>query len=141
MDYVLLSALEGVHVERLVLSYDIACQWKVHLLERAKALVDKADVSTRLEKFDIQFGLPVWHAAVHELTCRMANSLSFAKGVGRTDGEGIERTWAILNPIGFATKEMGEGGRHDNIEDKVDHVNFEKNIGQGTWTVLLGVPS
>ncbi|KAJ7212313.1 hypothetical protein GGX14DRAFT_564781 [Mycena pura] len=131
MDHVLLSALEGVEVERLVFSYDIACQWKVHLLERAKALTEKANISTRLDKFDIQFGLPVWHAAVHELKCRMANSLSFAKGVGRTDGEGIERTWSILNPIGFATKEMGEGGRHDNIEDKVDHVNFEKNVGQG----------
>ncbi|KAJ7191975.1 hypothetical protein GGX14DRAFT_406796 [Mycena pura] len=47
-----------------------------------------------------------------------------------TRSKGIEHTWSILNSVGFATKEMGEGGHHDNIEDKVDHVNFKKNIGQ-----------
>ncbi|KAJ7191974.1 hypothetical protein GGX14DRAFT_406795 [Mycena pura] len=61
VDYVLLSALGGVGVERLVLLYDIACQWKVDLLERAKATVEKTDFSTRLKDFEIQFGLPVWH--------------------------------------------------------------------------------
>ncbi|KAF8131316.1 hypothetical protein K438DRAFT_1788310 [Mycena galopus ATCC 62051] len=58
-------------------------------------------------------------------------TLSYAEGVGRPDGEGIERTWAVLNPLGFSTKEMGNGAQHDTIEDKVDHLNFEKNIGQG----------
>ncbi|KAJ7050211.1 hypothetical protein C8F01DRAFT_1377813 [Mycena amicta] len=37
----------------------------------------------------------------------------------------------VLNPIGWSTKEMGEGARHDAIEDKIDHLNFEKNVGQG----------
>ncbi|KAF7309126.1 CxC2 domain-containing protein [Mycena kentingensis (nom. inval.)] len=62
----------------------------------------------------------------------MANSLSYTRGVGRTDGEGIERTWAILNTMSYATKEMAQGNRHDTLEDKVDHINFEKNVGQGT---------
>ncbi|KAJ7064150.1 hypothetical protein C8F01DRAFT_1081512 [Mycena amicta] len=106
-----MHALGNARVKRLVLSYDIACQWKLHLRERV-------------------FALPVWHASAHEENCRATNSLSYAVGVGRTDGEGIERTWAILNPIGFATKEMGQGNRHDTIEDKVDHLNFEKNAGQ-----------
>ncbi|KAJ6489330.1 hypothetical protein C8R47DRAFT_1215677 [Mycena vitilis] len=80
----------------------------------------------------MQFALPVWHAVAHETACRTQNSLSFATGVGRTDGEGIERTWSILNPLGFATKEMGEGARHDALENKIDHINFEKNVKQGT---------
>ncbi|KAF7323529.1 CxC2 domain-containing protein [Mycena kentingensis (nom. inval.)] len=84
-----------------------------------------------LSNFEIQFALPVWHAAAHELGCQAAMSLSHKKGVGRTDGEGIERTWSVLNPISFATKEMGEGNRHDHIEDKVDHIGFEKNCTQG----------
>ncbi|KAF7305707.1 CxC2 domain-containing protein [Mycena chlorophos] len=130
MDYILMQALTDERVEQLVLSYDISCQWKIHLRERVKKIVQGTGAKD-LEAFRIRFALPVWHAAAHEISCREALSLSHAPGVGRTDGEGIERTWAVLNPISFATKEMGAGNRLDTIEDKVDHVNFEKNIGQG----------
>ncbi|KAJ7059329.1 hypothetical protein C8F01DRAFT_989825, partial [Mycena amicta] len=130
MDYILMHALGDTRVKELVFSYDIACQWKVHLRERVKAIVMKSGAAN-LDEFRIRFGLPVWHAAAHEINCREALSLGHIVGVGRTDGEGIERTWAVLNPIGFATKEMGEGNRHDTIEDKVDHMNFEKNVGEG----------
>ncbi|KAF7289215.1 CxC2 domain-containing protein [Mycena indigotica] len=122
-----LCAVGGSTVKRIVISYDIACQWKQHILERATRLSTNPAIPTNLSEYDLQFALPVWHAAAHEINCQAANSLTHAVGVGRTDGEGIERTWAILNPIGFSTKEMGEGNRHDTIDDKVDHLNFEKN--------------
>ncbi|KAF7304157.1 CxC2 domain-containing protein [Mycena indigotica] len=92
---------------------------------------DNPTITTDLHQYDIDFALPVWHAVVHEPTCQAKYSLSYLRGVGRTDGEGIERTWSILNPISFATKEMGEGNRHDTIDDKLDHINFEKNMLQG----------
>ncbi|KAJ7059318.1 hypothetical protein C8F01DRAFT_1301916 [Mycena amicta] len=151
MDWILLSAVDGIGVKQLVLSYDIACQWKQRLAIRAATVLSREAerleelaeeegwedveqgpaIRTELGKYRLQFGLPVWHAAAHEASCQVANSLSHAVGVGRTDGEGIERTWAILNPIGFSTKEMGEGHRHDTIDDKVDHINFGKNIKEG----------
>ncbi|KAJ7054997.1 hypothetical protein C8F01DRAFT_994818 [Mycena amicta] len=131
MDYVLMHALRRDSVKRLVLSYDIACQWKQHLRERVVKILDHSGIPPNLDDFNIQYALPVWHAAAHEESCQATNSLSYAVGVGRTDGEGIERTWAVLNPIGFATKEMGQGNRHDTIDDKVDHINFEKNVGLG----------
>ncbi|KAJ7617990.1 hypothetical protein FB45DRAFT_756044 [Roridomyces roridus] len=131
MDYILLSALTGVCVLGLAISYDIACQWKVNLPSRAKTIAESTDIDTNLEEFDIQYALPVWHAAAHEISCQTENSLSYTEGVGRTDGEGIERTWAVLNPVGYATKEMGEGARQDQIENKIDHLNFEKNVKEG----------
>ncbi|KAF8216257.1 hypothetical protein K438DRAFT_1954884 [Mycena galopus ATCC 62051] len=131
MDYILLSSIIGVTLLLLVLSYDIACQWKINLLPRAEQIKETTNLRPRLDEYEIVFALPIWHAAAHEIECQTQNSLSYAEGVGRTDGEGIERTWAVLNPLGFSTKEMGNGARHDAIEDKVDHLNFEKNIGQG----------
>ncbi|KAF7310200.1 CxC2 domain-containing protein [Mycena indigotica] len=131
MDWVFLNAVGGLGVRRLVISYDIACQWKQRIRERATKLSKNSVIVTKLDDYALQFALPVWHAVAHESSCQAANSLTHAVGVGRTDGEGIERTWAILNPIGFSTKEMGEGNRHDTIEDKIDHVNFEKNVKQG----------
>ncbi|KAJ7064503.1 hypothetical protein C8F01DRAFT_1053985 [Mycena amicta] len=131
MDYIFMHALADARVKQFVVSYDISCQWKINLRSCVLNILGASDLPAKLEDFNIQFGLPVWHAAAHEESCQAANSLSYAVGVGRTDGEGIERTWAVLNPIGFATKEMGEGNRHDTIEDKVDHINFEKNVGEG----------
>ncbi|KAJ7201941.1 hypothetical protein B0H12DRAFT_1063385 [Mycena haematopus] len=142
MDYILMSALLGVAVLLLAISYDIVCQWKLHLLRRAKAINEKTSLQTRLEDFEIVYALPVWHAAAHETSCQTENSLSYTVGVGRTDGEGIERTWAVLNPLGFSTKEMGNGARHDAIENKVDHLNFEKNVGQSdtlAWKLIVAI--
>ncbi|KAJ7058639.1 hypothetical protein C8F01DRAFT_1255789 [Mycena amicta] len=130
IDYILLHALGDARVKQLLLLYDITCQWRIHLRERVLKIANEAGLLPDLSNFDIRFGLPVWHAAAHEVNCQEAMSLSHLHGVGRTDGEGIERTWAILNPISFATKEMGEGNRLDSIEDKVDHVCLEKNVGQ-----------
>ncbi|KAF7305858.1 CxC2 domain-containing protein [Mycena chlorophos] len=131
MDWILLSALRDANVERINISYDIVCQWKVHLATRARKIRLKNPELLDLDKFDVRFGLPVWHAGVHELLCRSENSLSVIDGVGKTDGESIERLWSTLNPVGYATKEMGAGARHDAIEDHIDYLNFQKNISQG----------
>jgi hypothetical protein len=92
MDYILLASLMGVAVLALAISYDIACQWEVDLPARAKKIEETTTLPTCLEDFEIQFALPVWHAKVHKTSCQMQNSLSYAVGVGQTDGEGIERT-------------------------------------------------
>lgn len=136
IDYIVLMALMGVTLLAIALSYDIMCQWKLHLQARAKKIEDAMGLSTHLADFEIVYGLPVWHAAAHETSCQTQNSLSYAEGVGRTDGEGIERTWSVLNPLAYSTKEMGKGARHDAIENKVDHMNFEKNVGQGGSLVV-----
>ncbi|KAF7299453.1 CxC2 domain-containing protein [Mycena indigotica] len=131
IDYVVMATLQGEKVINVTISYDIACHWQVLLPARGERIRQRGDLTTDLSKYKMQFALPVWHASAHEINCRSKNTLSYAHGVGKTDGEGIERTWSLLNPSAWATKEMGEGARHDTLEDKIDHLNFEKNIGQG----------
>ncbi|KAJ7740829.1 hypothetical protein B0H16DRAFT_1728845 [Mycena metata] len=57
------------------------------------------DLQLSFETILFQTGIPVWHASSHEAACTNLNSLSFLSGVGKTDGEGIERLWAELNVI------------------------------------------
>ncbi|KAF9022411.1 hypothetical protein BDZ89DRAFT_1196078 [Hymenopellis radicata] len=76
-------------------------------------------------------GLPIWHGGAHEISCETAESLKYKEGVGKTDGEGIERVWSVLNPMSYMTREEQPGARHDDIEDKVDKHNFGKNIHLG----------
>ncbi|KAJ6463769.1 hypothetical protein C8R47DRAFT_992319 [Mycena vitilis] len=129
MDYIVMSCLAGFALMMLTISYDIACQWKKNLKDRNAKLPDRIQLD--LENVEVQCGLPVWHASSHETECNNENTLSFLVGVGKSDGEGVERTWADLNPAAFHTKEMGVGNRADTLEDKIDSHNFLKNLNQG----------
>ena len=123
-----MQALVDARVKRLVLSYDIACQWKQHLRTRVLKILDPDSQLPRLDDYKIQFALPVWHAAAHEVSCQMTHSLSYATGVGRTDGEGIERDWSALNPLGTSVREMGPGSRHDTLDDHFGDWNFRRTV-------------
>ncbi len=70
---------------------------------------------------------------MHKLSCKTENSLLYQYGAEKSDGEGPERVWAVLNPLSWAMKEMGPGARHDDIEDKIDHHNFYKNVHEGSF--------
>lgn len=129
MDYIIASALFGFSLMLLTISYDIACQWKKNLPERNTKLPKR--IRLPLERIDLQCALPVWHAGSHNEECEKDNSLSFKTGVGKSDGEGVERVWSVLNPAANHTKDANRGQRVDTLEDKIDNHNFLKNIGQG----------
>ncbi|KAJ7018869.1 hypothetical protein C8F04DRAFT_1277073 [Mycena alexandri] len=129
MDYILVSALGDVDLKEYTVSYDIACQWRKNFKTRMEKL-PKA-LQRDFDDVLVQCGLPVWHALAHEEECTNENNLSLLSGVGKSDGEGIERLWAILNGIAFQTKEMSLGNRADTVEDRLDAHNFLKNLGQG----------
>ncbi|KAF7290397.1 CxC2 domain-containing protein [Mycena chlorophos] len=130
MDWILFSAIMSLVVLSLTISYDIACQWKINLPERMKNL--PASMQRDLAKMKIQYGLPVWHSPSHIAECQEENDLSLKPGVGKTDGEGIERFWSGLNPAAYSTKEMGLGHRADTIDDRIDNHNFLKNMTLGS---------
>ncbi|KAJ6518235.1 hypothetical protein C8R47DRAFT_1031630 [Mycena vitilis] len=129
MDFIVMSALAGFCLLLLTISYDIACQWKINLLERMEQLPQAMQLDMKAVK--VQCALPVWHAASHNTDCQDANSLSLKPGVGKSDGEGVERVWAVLNPASYATKDAGRGVRADVLEGKIDNHNYLKNVGQG----------
>ncbi|KAJ6488281.1 hypothetical protein C8R47DRAFT_1071998 [Mycena vitilis] len=130
IDYIVMSALAGFDLKELTISYDIACQWHKNLRERVTKLPE--DLRKDFEAFLFQCGLPVWHASSHEAECTNRFSLSFLPGVGKTDGEGIERLWAELNAYAYHTRNMGVGHRADSLEDKIDYHNYMKNITQAS---------
>ncbi|TRM57974.1 hypothetical protein BD626DRAFT_411071, partial [Schizophyllum amplum] len=132
MDFVFWSAIKGKRVANIMLTYDIGCQWKKNLHTRALKLPEnyKPTTSTGRPIFNIDVRLPVWHGNVHEIACRTANSMRYAGGAGKPDGEGPERIWAAMNSMATATKEMGEGVRDGVIEGWTAHHNTQKNVGQ-----------
>ncbi|KAJ7106113.1 hypothetical protein C8R43DRAFT_906269 [Mycena crocata] len=141
MDYILMSALAGFDLMELTVSYNIACQWRKRLAERLQKLPEEMRLD--IEHILFQCGLPVWHASSHEAECTNKNSLSFKPGVAKSDGEGIERLWAQLNACAFHTKTMGLGNRADMLEDKIDYINWSKNLGEANILrrkLLVAIP-
>ncbi|KAF7315023.1 CxC2 domain-containing protein [Mycena indigotica] len=134
VDWIVACTLWTERLMEYGFAYDIVCQWMINFFKRLAKIREGSDTTTLTTDFDdleVVFGVPVWHAGAHDLQCRAHLALAYLLGMGKTDGEAMERIWASLNPASWATKEMGEGGRHDVLEDKVDHLNFEKNLGLG----------
>ncbi len=128
MDWILLSAINSFSLFVLYIIYDIACQYKIHFKDRMAALPEAMRLPEGLAPY---FAIPKCHCPAHKQECQTPHSLNLMPGVGRTDGEGIERDWAALNPVANSTKEMGPGGRHDTLDDHIAHHNWRKLAGLG----------
>lgn len=131
-------ALKHRRDEDVAFTYDIACQFKKKFNERFKQLPQELLQYLFLPSpNNILFALPVWHGNVHEVDCEAQNSCKCQLHMGKTDGEGPERFWALLNAFAGITREQGEGARFDELEDIFDALNFLKQNGLGENSVIL----
>ena len=130
MDSILLSALAPLLVAAVFVSYDIACQFKLKFSKRMPKLPLELHLPSSVA---IGWGIPKCHCPMHKVPCQAPHSLNFKSGIGRTDGEGIERSWAEMNRVANSTKEMGPGSRHDTLDDHLGHHNFRKYVALGTF--------
>ncbi|KAF8808503.1 hypothetical protein BYT27DRAFT_7255613 [Phlegmacium glaucopus] len=113
-------------LRRIVVSYDIACQWSCNLLNRCKIYL-KNVLSTTTD-LTLTHLVPKFHLAAHVPKCQTAYSFNFTPHVGRTDGEAPERGWSAANGIASSTKEMGPGSRSDTLDDHFGDYNWRKII-------------
>jgi bacterioferritin-associated ferredoxin len=111
-------------------SYDINCQFAVHLWDRVKTL--PADLwNTPTPASDWTHCIPKMHIMGHIRRCQVLYSLNFIHGCGRTCGECIERMWALMNGIATSTREMRAGRRADWIDFHMGHHNYMKHCSIG----------
>ncbi len=128
MDYCFASLLRH-HSGQLqkVVSYDIVCQWSKSVIERIKHLPPL--VRFNIAKDMIRFAVPKLHIHSHTKHCQENYSLNYLPGVGRTDGEGIERPWANIGATATSTRVMGPGARIETLNNHWSHWNWQKIIG------------
>lgn len=131
MDYIFLSSIVGCLCTLLLVSYDIACQWNKKLCDRVNEY--PLELRTAFWAMNISYVIPKYHISAHKQACQSPYSLNYLPHSARTDGEGIERGWAHINPIAMATREMGPGFRIDTIDDHWSAWNWRKIVGLGTF--------
>ncbi len=130
MDYFLLSSLRHNGYKRLVISYDIACQWSKKLLHRCH-LYPENQILTSAP--DLLFLVPKFHLPAHVAACQIGYSFNLTPGVGRTDGEAPERGWSAANAMAASTREMGPGSRRDTLDDHFGDYNWRKITAFGIY--------
>ncbi|KAK7045327.1 hypothetical protein VNI00_007576 [Paramarasmius palmivorus] len=129
MDAILLFSIMSCYWLLLVISYDIACQWYKNFMARMKTLPAYLHIPSFTS---LKFKVPKFHLPAHVPACFAPFSFNFTKGVGKTDGEAIERNWSTLNGIARCVSMMTAGGRLDTIDDFCNFSNWRKTVNLGT---------
>ncbi|KAJ3819156.1 hypothetical protein F5880DRAFT_1490162, partial [Lentinula raphanica] len=136
MDYIFASFVKPLSaILRLLISYDICCQWSKRLQERLLQLPPLLRLNLVLRI--LKFVIPKLHILGHLQKCQEQYSLLFTEGAGESDMEGIERIWSALGLIGNSTKEMGPGSRQETIEDHIGDWNWSKTVALGASSFLV----
>lgn len=135
MDYIFMSSIVGVYLLTLIASYDIACQWLKKLWQRMHTLPQHLHPTISPSNFYVK--IPKFHFDAHGKKNHAQYAFGYTWGVGRVDGEGIERLWAMLKAAASQTIEMGPGARRDTLDDFCGFSNWRKVVGIGTDGVIV----
>lgn len=126
MDYMVISILLTVFLLRVVLTYDIGCQWSKNFWERLLTYDENMRISDDLQ---LEVGIPSWHINAHGMFCWSNYSLNYTPGVGWTCGEEVETTWSSTNALAPSTREMGSGARKETLNDHWNSWNLRRIVG------------
>ena len=130
MDYIIFSAFMALSLLRVVITYDIACQWSANLHSRAEKLPAalKPSPSTKIET-----AIPSWHINGHGKKCQETKHVGYLNGVGRLCGDEVEQTWWSTNILGTSIREMTPAARHELMSHQWAAFNIIKISGFRTF--------
>ena len=130
MDYIVFSAISGTEVRRIVVTYDIACQWSRNLFKRMEGLPGRLKLADGVE---IEVAVPSWHINAHGKRCQEDYHVGHLVGVGRLCGDEVEQTWWNTNSLGASVRKMGPAARHEVLNDHWSAFNMNKIVGFRKW--------
>lgn len=129
MDWAAFSAFKHMDILRLIFTYDIACQYYKNFWNRMRALPEYLHLN--IPEADVLFFVPNFHLPPHQEPCHGPFSLHFGRGVGMSNGEGIEQNWENSNGAANQTKQMGIGSRQDTLDHIFGAHNYRKTLALG----------
>jgi hypothetical protein len=129
MDYSLCQAVAHTAkgIPQILVLYDIACQYGVHLQER----ITRNPHLHLPDALQIVKGIGVWHVHGHVAECFPRYYPAFIPGTGDVDGEILETLWSHLNLISGSTRGMSTAHRQEVLDDHMNDSNWKKLIGIG----------
>ncbi|KAF8231610.1 hypothetical protein L208DRAFT_1038472, partial [Tricholoma matsutake] len=122
-NYTLMFAISKcIHNCWIILSYDVWCQYSIHLLNRIKEQFSALLPIVRC----IHGAIPSAHIRGHILLCQLLWAFKYMQYSGETYGKMIETSWAEQNQTAGSTKEQNDGHRHNTLDDFFGYWNWTK---------------
>ncbi len=110
--------------QRVVVSYDINCQWSKKLWDRIAIYL--SSMTPHQDPADFVYLIPKFHLPAHIPSCHLKFSFNKTPHVGETDGEAPEHSWSQLNQLAASLKVMGPGGYLNTLDDHIGNYNYRK---------------
>lgn len=138
MDLALLSTLlpaVNSGITRILVSYDIGCQWSKNLENRLSLY----SVSSSFKLSSLSYWrvvVPKFHLRGHGKDCQQQFNINFTKGAGMMTGEMIESGWAQSGSMAIWTRENGPFARRAVLDDHWSSENWRKLRRLREW--ILG---
>lgn len=114
----------GIH--RLLVTYDIACQWGINLRRRLKTYLPPVNIN--LDELLFRVAIPKLHLVGHGASCQGPYNLALMDGVGLTHGEGVETVWSHSTSLATWSRENGPAARHLILDDHWGGWNWRKVV-------------
>lgn len=135
MDFIFAFAVRATQLLMIAISYDIACQWFIHLFSRMQMWPSELRLRTGLHVRPL---IPKFHEPAHKDKDHEQYSFNLADGLGLSDGECPERVWSGHNALANSTKMTGPGTLHDIYDDNLGFWNWTKYTTMGQSLHLNG---
>lgn len=126
MDFIILSSLIGFCLLRVIVTYDIACQWSRNFGSRMREYPPSMQLD--LEKVELRPAVPDFHIRAHGTDCQETFSLAFLQHSGRTIGEEVETGWAHMGLASSSIQEMRPANRRETLDDHWGGWNYQKTL-------------
>ena len=139
VDFALMSTLipsVKAGISRVLVSYDIGCQWHKKLQARLDTYIAFPPFQLSTLKY-WNVVVPKFHLPGHGEDCQLSYNLAYTKWAGRTDGERIESGWAQTNPMATWTRESGPNARRGILDDHWNAGNWRKLVQLGKRSIFL----
>lgn len=128
VDFAFLKALETTGVDPsqgVMLMYDIACQYSIHLRERLR---DRLPEGLKIDR-----AIGLFHVHAHKDQCFFRYASSFIPGAGVVSGEILESLWSSLNSISPTVRTATLAHRAEVLDDHACDSNHKKALGMATY--------
>lgn len=124
VDFSFLQVLRTTHVDPaqgVMIIYDIACQYMVHLKDRIGYLLDP--------DLEIDSAIGLFHVHAHKDECLFRYATSYIPGSAVTAGEILESMWSTLNSISPTVRTATLAHRAEVLDDHCCDANHKKGLG------------
>ncbi|KAH6884720.1 hypothetical protein BKA70DRAFT_1237495 [Coprinopsis sp. MPI-PUGE-AT-0042] len=115
---------ESDGVRRVILAYDINCQYSVKLHKRMK----EGKYLALNEDLIFVYGIGLFHVHGHQDSCYARYALTYIKGAGMASGEILESLWSTLNEAARTTSTMTLAHRAEVLDALLSDSNWKKML-------------